>query len=928
MSRFPPRAFSLRRALGAALLIGLLSHSPAKAQDTPAEVQRAASKMLSMGNYLDAIPLLDQLVTWFSASTESRIVGMMENIYFELGMCHFVVAHFPESRNAFDTYLRKYKFGFRAGQAAVYTADAFRFEGNLKSAIKAYESALKTYQYGIDWHADILIAMAKCYLAEEKWSDASPLLLEVYRTAPDFHRRNWAASLLAVSYLKDLNVDRVYDMMPYLLHPQSFASHSVALNMTALEAGDNLFSDEKYRDALWVYRIVYPHDVLVMNATFFKDELEKKAERLRKTPGQIRSLIQVQEEIGQVEQELKALDEIDNYDSELSYRIARSYQEIRRYREARELYYYLFQEEIPKRAEECLYLAFFCASQVQPWRQAVAMGKEYMGVYPAGEYYDTVSLSVGQIYANQQDWPHVIQTLTNALAVSPKHSDIVECEFLIGYASFMEEQFTNAVDWLSRMNRDFPGNDREADGTYWLGMSYLFDRRYEDALPFFDHVILVFPDCPYVEDSAFRSASCDYALSAFDRAESKLLEFVAKYPGSKLASEAHLMLGDIAASGGRLRLAVHEYQLVPEGEINIEQYNYAAFRCGEILAELKDYDGLLAHFDRYIERNREGSNIPQALYWQGNGWWQKNEQERALSFYRIAVEKYGKDRKALGVDLVMDEWVGKLRSAPPALAESGWRNLRDLLAKATGAKEYALMLRLQRVLLYDPKLPEADHALIMKNLLNPANLSYASSSILDLVLDEAIRQNDPALIAQTAGRIVDDFPETDSAVAARMALAKLAIQSGDEAAAIRNLNVIREVFASSSEAAEALLMLGDIHLKARRFDEADKAYTDVLGVKEWRSLWPAALYGRGETALQRREYAKAAAYFERIYVMYSGYFDWTAKAYVARAECLVRLFERRKAADTLAEMLATPELADRPEAAKARELLAKLKEAP
>jgi TolA-binding protein len=556
------------------------------------------------------------------------------------------------------------------------------------------------------------------------------------------------------------------------------------------------------------------------------------------------------------------------------------------------------------------------------------MGKEYMGVYPAGEYYDTVSLTVGQMYANQQDWPNVIQTLTNALTVSPKHSDIVECEFLIGYASFMEEQFTNAITWLSRMNRDYPGNDREADGTYWIGMSYLFDRRYEEALPFFDHVVRVFPQSSYVEDAAFRSASCDYGLSIFDRAEGKFLEFVAQYPASKLASEAHLMLADIAAAQGRLRLAVQEYQLVPEGEINIEQYNFAAFRCGEILAELKDYDGVISHFDRYIARKREGSNIPQALYWQGNAWWQKNEKERALSFYRIAIETYGKDRKALGVDLVMDEWVGKLRSAPPDLAEQGWRNLRDLLAKATEAKEYALMLRLQRLLLYEPNLPESDRATIVKNLLNPANLNYASAGILDFALDEAIRKDDPALIGQIAARVVEDFPETDSAISARMALAKLAVQSGDEAAAIRHLTVVREVFAASGEAAEALLLLGEIHLKARRFDEADKAYTDILGVKEWRSLWPAALYGRGETALQKREYAKASAYFERIYVMYSGHLDWTAKAYVARAECLVRLFERRKAADTLAEMLALPELAARPEADKARELLAKLKGSP
>jgi TolA-binding protein len=915
-----------RRANRLVFLATVTAPAPAaRAQDTPAEVQQAASKMLSLGNYLDAIPLLDQMATWFATSDDSRIIAMMENVYFQLGMCHFILGHFGEARSAFDLYLRKYKNGPRAWQAAVYIGDSHRFQGATKEALKAYAAALDNYQYGVDWKADILISMAKCHLAEEKWAEAAPILLEVFRTAPDFHRRNWAASLLAVSYLKDMNVEKVYDMMPYLLHPQSYASHSVALNMAALEAGDALFSDEHYRDALWVYRIVYPHDVLIVNGATLKGELEEKAQRLRKIPGQIRALIQTQEEIGSIEQELKALDEVENYDSELAYRIARAYQETRRYRESRHLYYTLYQDEIPNRAEECLYLAFFSAAQVQPWQDAVGVGREYMAVYPAGEYYDTVSLSVGQIYANRQEWPDVILTLTNALAVKPDHADIVECLFLLGYASFMEEDFTNSIAYLTRMNGEFPGNDRESDGAYWTGMAYLFDRQFEQALPLFDQVVLAFPESPYVEDASFRSASCDYGISDFARAESKLVAFLEKYPDSKLVSEAHLMRGDIAGADGRLRLAVSEYQLVPEGDINIEHYNFAAFRCGEILDELKDYDKLISHFDLYIERAREGSNIPQALYWQGIAWWRMGEHERALAFYRRAIETFGKDRKALGIDLIMDEWVARLRDAAPPLAAEGWKSLRELLKQASTDKEYALMLRLQRLLLYDPNLSEADKATVRRNLFNLNNMPYASPAILDLILDDSIAATNIPMAVAAASKVVEDFPETDYVIAARMFLARQAMLTDPETA-IRHLTVVREVFAASGEAAEAILLLGDIHLAANRADEADKTYNDVLGAKEWRALWPQALYGRGQAAQLKRQYAKAAAYYERIYVMYGGNRGWTAKAYLARAECLIRLREPSKARETLEEMLGLADLEAEPECVKARELLAKLKE--
>ena len=112
----------------------------------------------------------------------------------------------------------------------------------------------------------------------------------------------------------------------------------------------------------------------------------------------------------------------------------------------------------------------------------------------------------------------------------------------------------------------------------------------------------------------------------------------------------------------------------------------------------------------------------------------------------------------------------------------------------------------------------------------------------------------------------------------------------------------------------------------RQFDEADKCFNDLLSVKEWRGpLWPAALYGRGEVARLRGKPAEACAYYERIYVMYSNFADWTAKAYVQRAGCLLRLHEQRKAEDMLGEMLAKPELAATPEAEQAREMLKKIK---
>ena len=921
--------FSRRAALAAVVcLLAGLSAVPATAQqETPREVKLKAQMALAQGAFADAIGFLQKLVEWYGDSTKEQTKAQMESVYYNLGSCHFFIGQFSEAREVFEGYLKKYRMGTYAPQMSVYIGDSYRFEGQTDKALRSYQTALKKYQFTADLKADIYAAMARCYVAEDKWDKAMPVLRRLYIIAPDFSRRNWAATLLTTAYLKEMKLERVYQLIPYLLLPDSFASRSVALNMAALEAGDALFAEEKYRDALWIYRLVYPQDVLVARGEEQLEKLQKKAERLKRIQyDNPRPLMRVQESIGELENEIKAMQGVQNYDVELSFRIARAYMEIFRYREARDVFLQLYGQTEGRRAEECLYLAFQCTTRLQPWDQALELGQEYMKLYPAGEFYDTVSLMVGQIYAKLEDWANVIAVLTKALEVSPKHADAAECMFLIGYASFMEEKFPEAADWLKKMNKDYPGNPREADGTYWTGMALMFDRKFGEAAPEFDMLLRHYPDSTYTQDASFRRAVCDFGTSKYRDAEKRFLAFVARYPDHKLSGEAYMMLGDISGFFGELKTAVERYQQVPRYDVNIEFYNYSSFRCGEILKELGDFEGMISHFKEYMRRNREGSNVPLAMYWVGDAMWSMGDQKGALDSFRQGVEKYGVDRKELGTDMILEEWIGKGHSTDTNIAQKAWRDLADLLRKAETAGQTTLALRLKRVSLFQPGIDDARRQALIDDLLREENITNASPGVLEVMLEEARKRTNTDLAVKVAETTVKDFTETDYALSARMFLAQQAIASQDYRTAIRHLGVVKEVYASRPEAAEALILLGDLYTRTRKYADAEDCFKKVLAVREWRGpLWPQALYGLGESQRIQRKYDEASAYFERIYIMYGNYRQWAAKAYLARAECLSRLQEFSKAADTLNDMLANAELAELPEAKDARDQLESLK---
>ena len=848
----------------------------------------------------------------------------MEMIYFSLGTSHFFLGQFNEARDAFTKYLEKYRSGVKIQDASLYIADCYRFEERYGDALRAYNQILKKYQLQYDVKADVYMSIARCYLAQDKWDKAIPVLRKLYEIAPDFTRRNWAASLMTTAFLKEMELEKVYRLVPYLLQPNSFAGRNVAFNMAAIEAGDNLFADEKYRDALWVYRLVYPHDVLLARSQQYLETLQKKAERLKRSTDNPRNLMRVQEAIGELEAEIKALGTIENYDSELFFRIARAYMEIHRFREARDLFIYLSNTIPEPRANEALFMAFQCAARLAPLDQALELGNRYMEKYPAKEYYDDVSIIVGQIYAKQEDWPKTISTLSKALEVSPNHTQSSECMFLLGYASFMEEKFEDCVSWLQKMNLNFKGNAREADGTYWIGMALMFQQKFDAAIAEFDQVISTYKDSPYVPDAKFRRAVCDFGMSRFPTAEAQFQEFVKTYPTNMLCGEGYMMMGDTAATRADLPKAVEYYLQVPRYDVNIEFYNYAAFKAGEIMCELRKYSQCIDHFKKYIKTNREGSNIPQAIYWIGTALRDAGERKGSLEFFRQAVARYGIDRKALGIDLIIEEWIGQGKTADKELSTYAWKQMEELCQQSEKDQQWALNLRLKRALLYKPGLSDEEKNNLIQQLVKADNLTNASTGVLELILEEAQKRQDTALVLATAQTIIKDFTETDTALSARMVLAKYAIEDKNYKTAIKHLTIIKEVYASSPEAGEALQLLGDIYVKMNKYPEADECYKSILSVKEWRGLWPPALYGRGECARLQKNLEQACAYYERIYVMYSKFAQWSAKAYLARAECLTRLQLFSKATETLQEMVANPDYKAFPEYSEAEKRLASL----
>ena len=248
------------------------------------------------------------------------------------------------------------------------------------------------------------------------------------------------------------------------------------------------------------------------------------------------------------------------------------------------------------------------------------------------------------MYAREQNWPEVINLFGRALQNRPNHSSAAEGLFLLGYAHFMEERFDPSVARFRELRTRFPGTELLPGAVYWTAMALLFNGNYEEAAREFDEFLLRHPDAMYLEDASFRQAICNYALGRFDIADEQLDAFLAAHPASRLAMEAWMTRGDIAGVQAKIDDAVGYYRQAmkcDEDPRNTDDYNYCAFQAGQILFGAGKFKEAAAHYQRYIEHNRAGANLPLAAYWIGRTRIETGEPVGAASYYKAAVLQCG-----------------------------------------------------------------------------------------------------------------------------------------------------------------------------------------------------------------------------------------------------------------------------------------------
>ncbi len=884
-------------------------------QKNTSDINSAARMLTSSRRYQEAVPALEELIKRLEETTDPARAGDLKSAYLYLGVGRMTGNDFAGAIDAFEAMQERFPQDTSTRLAVDLRGDCHSHLGNHDKAIEAWRHLLDAFTLEPSFQQETLEKLGAALMASGRWQEAVDVLGPMFAAAPVGMAKARLAGDLVRCNIELGNFEAIIGLLPFLDDFGAQVRTSLDFNLTLIRGGDRMLADGRHLEALLLYQLVYPVEKI-------REVLEARIESLARhrlallASGEtdLRGLVALGTRAARTARELEALDGVKPFTPELNLRLARAYTEMNRPFEA----IWAFAEawrQYPEHpaSERGLYAAAALAGEAGLDEKTLTHARAYVENFPEGEYLDEAARLGGQVLLRMRRWQECIDWVDARLDENPEISYKADLLFFRGFSRFQGEDFGGAItDYEASLAADSPEDNSERTG-YWIPLARLFKGDIGEARAEFEKYLLDFPDGKQVEDVRFRIAASSYGLGEFPRARGELKGYVADHPRGLHRAEAHNLLGDIAGAEGRIEEAVKEFSLATRTGTSMEAINHATFQQGKILEQLGQWQETLDLFRNYLETHGLEGRYTEALWRIGLAQNRLGQPEQMLETYRKALEKHAGKRDAVGIDLILDDWVRETTARTGAPPNS---ELRALLDEASAAGRTTASLRFLRALdaIGDP----TPHAL------EDADIEAASPAVLLWIARKTAAAN-PPLAMRALEKIRSDFPDTEWLEPALLELGGLFEDAGDPAAAMAACDELATRFPRSPRAGEALARKADLLEKEGRDAEALAALETVLAVNEYKGhLWPRALVRTGEILEKSGRTREAFAYYQRVYVLYSAYADWTAKAYLLSGRALEKLGSHEEAARTYAEMLAQESLTGFDEFKAAEQRLAEL----
>ena len=529
--------------------------------------------------------------------------------------------------------------------------------------------------------------------------------------------------------------------------------------------------------------------------------------------------------------------------------------------------------------------------------------------YPDGAFVDSVYYWLGMANLFMGDFQSALVEFDSLLQAHPGSVFVKEAEFRRGVAFFGMSEYKLSREVFEKWLAQAYEHPLLPEAHVFMGDIDAIEANVESALENYRLVESFGGSLSLIEHSYFESSSLLVANKRYLEHETLLKKFVDKYPDSKLCSEAILRVAECAFERGNI---AQGFEYLKKGierfgdENNSDHVDILLDTWWKVDSSIRKGNLVTNAFIKRLLSDEEFrakmlyNRIEQIRYFDNNPNLQLDLKElltkrhplhKSLSKH-TAQNSIASSANALSIDdypsliAVTDSLALKHSKLPKLNAEESFRAMHD---RAIENNKKTLAMRLLRVLnvccgepvdlnIFDSNIDE---------IVSPATLAWIA---------EIESYSYPERAIERLLKLVNKYPENPAAADAFFLLGQLEYNRSNYNDSEKYYARVLEEYFENDLAPRAAVARGDALCEANRYEEAITAYSLVLNQRNWRGeIWAEVTYKIGYCFVLNQDYGKAQGLFERTYLGFSGYLNWTGKAVLASGKLLEDLEDKESA---------------------------------
>lgn len=934
---------SIAQSLGIAIILAsslnTLAAQSAKNQLQPVtsagltanELFEKARTLFNQKNYKDALDAYLKFKAEFGTSPDAA--KALQNSLYPVAMCFVQQGRFAEAVPAISEALEStpplpsqqiHELSFWLGISNLQTEDYAAARINLEKFIALFPAGAEKNPPFLRSNPaaaripEARILIGTSWILEQKYREAADYYAGLKPAlGPDIRGRAVIYQLHALLQLGDNEaamavVNEEFPRMADITQLISFQTLTLQLGNHWLESGE-------FRKAILCFQHVWSRERLLKHQAKRLEELQSRLATERATNDPYQKIL-YSRLVSEVQRETEHFQKIENFDAALRFRMALAYLQMKRHREAALIMQSMLKELPPdKVTEQAAVNVVRCWSALEDWPQTIDAAKEFALKFPASSLLPQVDLMQAEALQSSLRYDEAASAFEQIAKRFPNSEYTPRALFLKAFSLLQAEKNAEAASAFESFLAQNPKHNLADSGAYWLGMTYSFDKQYEKCRNLMEGYLKKHPDGIHKGSAIFRKAYCSQQLERYGTAIDELQDYLEKFPGEQENNEARILLGNALMNEGFIPQGIEAFQKIPSSDSR--SYEEGIFRTAEALKLLEEYDKYRDLMQDFTKEHPRSPRVAEAI---GNlGWYyrKKEQPEKAREIYWQAIRDLGNDPQIRSVDDLFPS-LARLYKGPSESAEY-LALLDDLLSEPGNRKKNTLRMRLlhaqaQALKKSDPTRSQAllidAAALADVQEANPALLVDFGNALLasgqnkngEEMLRDALRWNPRAM-------------QKDRILAA---LGEMEMQQGHDKAALDWFNRFERETLGTTLFAPTMLSKAKILQKRGRFNEARKTLEEILKKETASGERKAeALCLIGDLHMAENNPKLAIPYYQRVYLMHGRWKPWVARAYARSGEAFEKIQDSTAARRTYSEFLSKPELEEFPEATTAKDRL-------